>query len=64
MATCQLYQLYSLRKMEYNDYFKIDGPWDTHGRVINSKPKNGKFLNLVRGVQNKDSLLPVKINKD
>lgn len=50
----QLYQLRSKEKREVGSYFPIDGPWDTHGRVIKSEPLNeGGFLNLVRGVEKK-----------
>lgn len=50
----QLYQLRSKERKEVGSYFPIDGPWDTHGRVIKSEPLNeGGFLNLVRGVKKK-----------
>lgn len=59
--TGQLYHLYSRRKKQPNDYFPIDGPWDTHGRVVSSKLEgDGRYLNLVRGVRTKDSRLAEK----
>jgi len=49
-----LYQLRSKFKMVPGQYFLVDGPHDTHGKVIKCeyKPKEGfsyEFLNLIRG---------------
>lgn len=48
-----LYQLRSKFKMIPGQYFLVDGPHDTHGKVIKCeyKPKknHGDFLNLIRG---------------
>lgn len=51
----QLYQFRSKHQRSIGSYFFINGPWDTHGRVIKSEPLNdGEFLNLVRGVKEKE----------
>ena len=56
--TGQLYQLFSKQKRDVNSYFPIDGPWDTHGRVVSStEDESGQFLNLVRGVKTKETRL-------
>lgn len=51
-----LYQLFSDYKLLPGNYFAVNGPYDTHGRVVkllreSDAPKLGerKYLYLVRG---------------
>ncbi len=49
--TGQLYQLESKRQLGHQNYVAVNGPWDSFGVIISSKPSSdGRWLNLIRGV--------------
>lgn len=60
MAAKQLYQLFSQRQLYAGDYVAVNGPWDRHGIVQNSKKQpDGRFLNLIRGCEPRKGEKPV-----
>jgi hypothetical protein len=52
--TGQLYQLFSTRQLPAGAYVEVNGPHDRYGVVRESTPKDGKFLNLIRGVKQRN----------
>lgn len=49
-AACQLYQLFSKRRVPNGAYVGVNGPHDKFGYIVTSKvAENGEFLNLIRG---------------
>lgn len=59
MSAGSLYQLFSSRQLPVSSYVAVNGPHDTYGIILKSEPKDGKYLNLIRGVPRRDSETPI-----